>query len=173
MWRRVAERGATVAFTPEEISQALVPALEQDCRTDMTPDFISGIRRALNEPALFTEAVTARLEALRPQAGAGIGRALLDNVALLSSEDCDRFTVLQEAMKAALTGRAARGARQVEEHYLRKSSARRAAAVRNRLEEGIGLLDLEAIAARVLGASPKRAPVMLQKKGLDDGVTLP
>src|SRR6266850_1284782 len=88
-WRRVAERGDKRAFTLEEISQALAPSL-------------------------FRDDVATRMEALRPQAGAGIGRAVLDNVGLLSAADADGFAVVQEALKAALIDRANRGARQVE-----------------------------------------------------------
>lgn len=101
-WRRVAERADKRAFTPEEISQALTPAMEQDCRDDMSPEFLSGIRRVVEEPSLFKDDVAARLEALRPQAGAGIGRAVLDNVRLLSAAEADGFAVVQEAVKAAL-----------------------------------------------------------------------
>ena len=36
-WRRVAERADNGAFECEEISNALIPALERDCRTEMTP----------------------------------------------------------------------------------------------------------------------------------------
>jgi hypothetical protein len=173
-WRRVAERGDKRAFTPEEISQALAPALEQDCRDDMSPEFLSGIRRVVEEPSLFRDDVAARLEALRPQAGFGIGRAVLDNVGLLSVAEADGFAVVQEALKAALIDRANRGAWQVEEHYLRESSAPRANNVRGRLADGIGCLDLDAITARVLSVDPRRPPgAPLKQKGIDDGVRLP
>ena len=108
-WRRVAERGDKRAFTPEEISKALAPALEQDCRDDMSPEFLSGIRRVVGEPSLFKDDVAGRLEALRPQAGSGIGRVVLDNVGLLSAADADGFVVVREAVKAALMDRANRG----------------------------------------------------------------
>jgi len=98
-WRRVAERGDKRACSAEEISQALSPALEQDCRDEMSPEFLSGIRRVVEEPSLFKDDVAARLEALRPQAGSGIGRAVLDNVGLLSAADADGFAVVQEAVK--------------------------------------------------------------------------
>ena len=104
----------------------------------MSPNFLSGVRHVVEEPSLFTDDVEARLEALRPQAGSGIGRAVLENVSLLSAEEANCFTVVQEALKAALVDRANRGARQVKEHYLRAASAPRANDVRRRLDEGIG-----------------------------------
>ena len=96
------------------------------------------------------------------------------NLGLLSAADADGFAVVQDALKAALMDRANRGARQVEEHYLRESSAPRANNVRGRLHDGISCLDLEAIAARVLSVNPKRPPdAPLKQKGIDDGVRLP
>jgi hypothetical protein len=173
-WRRVAERGDRPAYTPREISDALVPALEQDCRSELTSEFLAGVRRVVQEPSLFKDDVAARLESLRPLAGSGIGRAVLENVGPLSVGEADAFGVVKDALAAALLDRANRGARQVEEHFLRKASAPRAGDVRGRLEKAIGGTDLDAIAGRVLRADPKRklgAPA--KQKGLDDGVDLP
>ena len=85
----------------------------------MNPNLLSGVRHVVEEPSLFTDDVAARLEALRPKADSGIRRAVLENVSLLSAEEANGFTVVQEALKAALVDRANRGARQVEEYYLR------------------------------------------------------
>ena len=79
----------------------------------MSPNFLSGVRHVVEEPSLFTDDVAARLEALRPQAGSCIGRAVLENVSLLSAEEANGFTIVQEPLKAALVDRAHRGARQV------------------------------------------------------------
>jgi hypothetical protein len=172
-WRRVAERGDKRAYTPQEISQALAPALEQDCRDDMRAEFIGGIRRVIEEPSLFSEDVGKRLQALRPEAGSGIGRAVLDNVELLSASNVGPVVLLQEALRAALEDRAARGARQVEEHYLRESSTRRADNVRGRLEAGIACTEFDAIATRVLSVDARSAPRgPMKQTGLDDGVSL-
>ena len=172
-WRRVAERGDKRAFTPEEISQAIAPALEQDCRDDMSPEFLNDFRRVVEEPSLFKDEVAARLKALRPQAGSGLGRVVLDNVSLLSAADTDGFAVGQKALKAALMDRANRRARQVEEHYLRKSLAPRANNVRGRLDDGIRCTDFDVIATRILSVDPKRPPsTPLKQKGIDDGVSL-
>ena len=45
----------------------------------MNPNLLSGVRHVVEEPSLFTDDMAARLEALRPQAGSGIGRAVLEN----------------------------------------------------------------------------------------------
>ena len=97
----------------------------------------------------------------------------LNELGLLSPAEADGFTVVQEAFKAALMDRANRGARQVEEHYLREASKPRANNVRGRLDDAIGCTDLDAIVTHVLSVDPKRplsAP--LKQKGLEDGVSL-
>jgi hypothetical protein len=151
-----------------------VPALEQDCRSEMSPEFIAGLRRVAEEPSLFQDDAAARLESLRPLAGSGIGRAVLDNVGPLSAADVEGWSLLRESVKAAVQERAHRGIRQVEEHYLREATTPRANNVRGRIEHGVAGADLDALVARVLSADPlrvSRAPA--KQTGLDDGVSLP
>jgi hypothetical protein len=172
-WQRVAERSDKRAFTAQEISEALAPALEQDCQAEMPPAFLAGVRKIVTEPSLFAGDVEARLEPLRPVAGSGIGRTLIENVAALSAADAIDVTLVQEALKLALQDHANRGARQVEEHYFREASAPRASNVRGRLEEGISCTDLDALAERILKVDPKQTPrTPLKRTGLDDGVSL-
>jgi hypothetical protein len=175
-WRRVAERGDNHAYTQDEVSAAMAPALEQDCRADITPEFIRNVRAAFKErdTSLFKDDITPHIDALRSHAGSGMDRAVLDNVCAISATEAQGIDVLLEATKAALLDRAARGARQVEEHYLRRSNAPRAADVRARLEGAIDGTDLEAIASRILNLDPRRPPpAPLKQSGLDDGVKLP
>ena len=86
-WQLVAERADKRSYTVAEITGALVPALEQDCRDEMSPEFIGGLRRVAEEPSLFRDGAAARLESLRSLAGSGMGRAILDNVGPLSAAD--------------------------------------------------------------------------------------
>ena len=169
-WRRVAERGDNSAFAVEEICRAIGPALEQDCHADISPEFLRSIRRVFEEreASLFKDDVTPQIESLRGLAGFGIGRAVLNNVSLVSATEAGGISTLIEATKAALVNRAVRGAWQVEEHDLRKSSAPRANNVRARLEQGIADTDFEALAARILNLDPSRPPrTPLKQRGLD------
>ena len=173
-WQLVAERADKRSYTVAEITGALVPALEQDCRDEMSPEFIGGLRRVAEEPSLFRDGAAARLESLRSLAGSGMGRAILDNVGPLSAADIEGWSLLRESLKAAVQDRANRGIRQVEEHYLREATAPRANNVRERIEDSIASADLDALVARVLSADPIRIPRAPAKQtGLDDGVTLP
>jgi hypothetical protein len=174
-WKRVAERGSNSAFTTDEIAAAIVPALEQDCRAEMNSEFLDDICAVFQaqENSLFKEELAPQLEELRPAAGCGIGRVFLDNVIQLSASAAAGLDVLARAMTAALIDYAARGARQVEEHFLRKSTMPHAQDTRARIEQSIALSPIEALATQILkmraGPSP-RPP--LRQQGLDDGVRI-
>ena len=173
-WQLVVERADKRSYTVAEITDALVPALAQDCRTEMSPEFLAGLRRVADEPSLFPDAAAARLESLRPLAGSGIARSVLDNVGPLAAADLEGWSLICESVKAAVHDRANKRVRQVEEHYLRKESAPRANNVRSRIESGVAGADLDALVARILSADPAAAPRPPAKQtGLDDGVMLP
>lgn len=174
-WKRVAERSDNAAFSCEEISTALIPALEQDCRAEMSPELIDGVRVVLEaqEASLFKEDVRPQLEALRGVAGCGIGRALLENVIEQSPKGAAELDALPGAMTAALQDRAARGARQIEEHYYRKSTTPRAQNTRARIEQSIANSPLEALARQILKLDARdSARPSLRQQGLDDGVRI-
>lgn len=175
-WKRVAERGDKRAFAADEISRAITPALEQDCRKELQLGFIDHVYKAFRdqESALFKDGFTQRLEGLRDMAGSGIGRVILDHSILVAQRGGTGQRGMEDALKNALTDRAARGARQVEEHYCRESSSARAQRVRERIEEGIRGADISGLARQIMGveqSSPDTRP-SLRKEGLDDGVRL-
>jgi hypothetical protein len=175
-WRRVAERADKHAFTLEEVSAAMAPALEQDCRDDISPEFIRQIQSALDrrESSLFKKEIALHVNDLRSEVACSMERAVLDNVCAVSDADATAADILLNALASAVSDRAARGARQVEEHYLRGSSAPRARKVRERLEAAIATTDRSAIAARILARDQLQPPHPLKKRsGIDDGVKLP
>jgi hypothetical protein len=171
-WKRVAERGDKQAFAPDEISRALLPALEQDCRAEMQPGFIDQIYKVFRnqETSLFRDGISQQFEGLREIAGSGIGRVILDHSMLVAEKGGRGRKGMEEALKNALTDRAARGARQVEEHYCRESSSPRAQKVRARIEEGIHGADISGLARQILGVDPAAPRRALRQVGLDDGV---
>ncbi len=174
-WKRVAERSANVAFSSDEISKALIPALEQSCRAEMTPELIDGVRVVLEaqEASLFKDDVRPKLEALRKVAGCGIGRTFLDNVIQLSPQGAAELNDFATAMTAALRDRAARGARQIEEHYCRKSTTPRAQNTRARIEQSIAGTPIEGLARQISKLDARdSARATLRQEGLDDGVRI-
>ena len=66
-WKRVAERADNAAFESDEIRKALIPALEHDCRTEMSPALLDDVRSLIEgqDASLFKSDVRPQLEALR------------------------------------------------------------------------------------------------------------
>ncbi len=174
-WRRVAERGDKHAFAAEEISHALIPALDQDCRAEIAPAFLDALCHVFREQgsSLFKDQVRPQLDALRGDAGCGIGRVILDHSIQVAECGGSGMDGLVEATTNALTDRAARGARQVEEHYCRKSSSPRGQRVRTRIEEAIAGASIQGLARQILKVDPRpSSPQTIRRQGLDDGVRL-
>lgn len=175
-WRRVAERTDNDAFGIDEISNAVFSALEHDCRDEMSREFIDHIRRIIEEQEmlLIKDDAKERIETLGAEAGYGIGQKLIENLVRITSDREPDLHHLIHAMTAALADRAVKCSRQVEEHYLRRSTATRANNVRARVEQGIARADLDILARNVLNiksSGPGRPS--LKRDGLDDGVSLP
>jgi len=171
-WKRVAECGDNRAFVSEEVSEAIVPALEQDCHAEMAEPFLDALWRAFcgREPALFEVSIGQELQALRQSAGPGIGRVILDHAILVADAGKSGKAGLLEAVRNGLTDRAARGARQVEEHYYRKSNTPRAQRVRARIEKAVGGAAIDGLARRLLKIEHGPAIRVTMHQGLDDGV---
>lgn len=172
-WKRVAEWADNQTFEAEDIGKAIIPALEKDCKGELSPEFISRLCAVCDgqEVSLFKNELGRDLERLRPVAGLGIGHVVLDFAIERSAREGSGRNIAVEAMTDALTDRAARCARQIEEHYCRESSERRAYKVRQRFEEGIGKADVDGLAHRILNLESGRSGrSQLKHEGLDDGV---
>lgn len=175
-WKRLAECADNPASAPQEIAGAVVPAVEPDWRADVSADLVRCVRDILGEQqeSLFREQKTEQLEALgRMTAGHGMGQSLIEYTIQACLTGKLGEEALEQAARNTLVDRAARGARQVEEHYYRESTGPRALNVRARIEEGIKGAALDALVQRVL--SPGSSPVPAypaKKQGLDDGVRI-
>lgn len=175
-WKRVAECSDNQAFAPDEIVTSIVFALEKDVRQELSDKFLRELKDLCREQeaSLFRDEMRPLLEGLRNIAGQGMGRVVLENSILLS-EDGERGSVIVEkALALALTDRAARCMRQVEEHYCRESHQSHARGVRSRIEEAIGngSAAINALARRMLDAGSGLVAPPVKQQGLDDGVRL-
>ena len=172
-WRRLAERADKSAFGADEVAEALVVALDAECRNELTPAFLHGLQRAGAEPSLFGPLQSPLLGDLSRQESSGLARRVLDSVAVLSPSEAEDLNCLARAFENAIRGEAPRYLRQIEEHYLRKSSERRSCRERERLSEALTRADIRALAERMVGPSSGHAKARIPKKsGLDDGVRL-
>jgi hypothetical protein len=175
-WKRVAEYGDNRAFTLDEVSTSIVSALEKDGRDELSGKFMEGLRDLCreHEASLFKDQMGPQLEGLRDVAGPGMGRMVLEHAIQLSENGESGLVIAEMAVTNALIDRAARGARQVEEHYCRESGQTRARDVRSRIEDAIGnsSAGLNALAQRMLNKSSGPAASLVRQRGLDDGVRL-
>jgi len=173
-WKLVAESADNQAFGTDEIGDAILPALEEDCRGEISPEFFGSLRKICGdqETLLFKHDVTPSLEGLRNAAGAGLARAVLNYALQQAARGDSAKDIPESALKDALIDRAARGARQVEEHYCRESTTPRANRVRERIEQAIGSADIGGVARRILDPEAKLETQAPRRKGLDDGVKL-
>ena len=174
-WRKLAERADNQAYAPEEVSDALPDALKQDWRAEVPDSVTNQVRDILDsQSSLFGDERAERLEALRGGiAGYNLANTFLDYAIQETVRGHSGPEALQEAASNTLSDRAARGTRQVEEHYYRKSSQGRAAYVRERIETGVTQSDIASIAGRFVGTGTSKGPRRPAKQtGLDDGVKI-
>jgi hypothetical protein len=169
-WKRLAECADNRAFAPDEVSRALIPALEQDCRQEIPTSFLDALQNTYG--TLFNERLSEQLEALRPATGHGLGRCVLDHALRRAANGETGIDASVKAVTDALVDRATRGTRQVEEHYCRESTNNRARDVRARLEEAVGSATVEGLARRLLKLDPGPPSSGIKQQGLDDGVKL-
>lgn len=175
-WKELAKRADNRAYASEEVSDALPKALSDDWRAEVPDNLCRKVGDILRDVgrSLFGDQRVERLEALRwSTAGYNLGNAFLDYAIQVAAEGLSGSGAVKEAAQRALSDRAARGARQVEEHYYRESTQGRATSVRQRIETGISQCDMTGIAGHLVGTrrgdDPRRS---VMQTGLDDGVKL-
>ena len=119
-WKNLAKRADNKAYAPEEVRDTLPEALEKDWRAEVPDSVCRGVRDILgnNQSSLFDDRRAERLEALRRKAaGYALGNALLDYAIEATARGLGGDEALRDVAGKALSDRAARCARQVEEHY--------------------------------------------------------
>ena len=153
-WRNLAERADRCAFEPEQVADAVPEALGDDWREEGCDEVVRDMRAVLGDgrqPSLFAGEKQDALDALkafrRRVSAASSGS---DSVVQAVDDGFTGTDALVEGAANALAIRCGAGVRQVEEHYLRKSTDNRAANVRQRIEKGGATSDFKGIAWRFL-----------------------
>lgn len=175
-WKKFAERADKTAFEPQQVAEAVIPALDDDWREEVAP-VLGALRKMLGDSrqgSLFVDRVVSELEALkRLHPGSSFWEAVVDGVGQAVTKGRAADEALLDGVLDALRDRGVRGVRQAEEHYLRRTDQRRSLNLRARMLDGISAAPLEAMARRLLGVDPDLSPKRPRKrKGLDDGVRL-
>lgn len=126
------------------------------------------------QQSLFSDQKLLQLEALKPlTAGHELGELLVDCAIQVAASGASGPEAAVEAAENTLSIWGARHARQVEEHYRRKSNAGRAFNVRSRIETALGAVPHSGLARQLLKMEAASAPRNVPKlTGLDEGVRL-
>lgn len=175
-WKRLAEFAQNDNFEAGHIADAASSALMRDWRANVPVGLIAAVRDVFcgSQSTLFKEQGAEQLRAIGEQTGnRAFARLFLDCAVLrMESGDTGEASFVQAAADALLA-RGARGVRQVEEHYFRKTSPSLAKSVRGRLEHGVTSADLANCARVLLKVSPTPTPQpSLRHQGIDEGVPL-
>lgn len=179
VWKKVAERANLAAFEPEQVSEKLMSALQDDWAEEGCDELVRGIKEIIGDTrqaSLLDNNKADELESARRvlSAGQGLKQLVLDSVIQSFDSGGDGSDALQNGIQSALTERATRGALQVEEHYHRKSNEKQAVNVRSRLNQAIERVPIGDFSRRAAGLRTQVPLAKTQKQQtLDDGVSLP
>lgn len=174
-WKKLTECADRAAYSDSDVVQLLLPALSADWNAEVRASTLSSVIEALERskgPALFEDQCVRDLEAVRVGVKSPL-EALLVEAALDAAHEgrCGQDAVLF-TVEVALEERALRGARQVEEHWLRNAPDRRARHMRERLETAISQASIGELAKSICGVGPRPAMHVRKRDGLEDGVPM-
>ncbi len=178
-WKKFAGWAHKAAFEPHEVAGRVVPALEETWRDEGCDEVVRAIRAIMGDAQqtdMFGQDKSVELEAARRDLSAGypMRRLIVDHV--MQSVNSGRLGIdaVCDGVENALRDRAARGCRQVEEHYLRKQSPEAMTIrVRNRMEDAVASAPIAGLAFRLSGLDAATQPQSAKQLGLEDGVRLP
>lgn len=174
-WKKVAEFADRRAFSSEEVNGATAAAYSADWRDDVPHAVATSISEILcrQQDSLFRGDKVMQLEGLRRlAAGHGLGQLVIDCAVQQAINGGSSANAPVEAVAQALSVWGARHAREIEEHYCRKSAERRAAHVRTRIEQAVGSGLHSQLARQLLKLDGAKASGTLKQTGIDDGVRL-
>lgn len=175
-WKKLAKYADREAFSAEDVCDGLRVALENDWRKGVSQAFVLKISKILshNQTDIFGNQTTHGLRLLlREAAGSPICILFLGNTIRATEQGLSGDKAIIEAVRQTLTDRAMRGVRQVDEHYLRESTQKRATHVTQRIKDAIEIWDSEATGRHLLGIEKsEQLRASAKQMGLDDGVQL-
>lgn len=177
-WRQLAERADKAAFDINQVGEALGPALKDDWKEEECDDLMRAIRSFVGtdrQASIFDSEKITGLETLRREMVGGypLRRLVIDHIIRALSGGGFGPEAVCEGTANALKAQAGKGRFQVEEHYARESTVRRAANVGQRLDNAMSQYNFNALARELTGQSPTTTPARpTRHQGLDDGVVL-
>ncbi|HEX5777057.1 MAG TPA: hypothetical protein VFX95_10305 [Caulobacteraceae bacterium] len=173
-WKSLAKIAANKAHSTEEVAEAYRPALLDDWK-GVRPAFAQEIRAALGDNdhgQLFPTISLAETQRLRAAACSPMEALLADQAGEVARDGHLGGAAFQAAVQGCLEDRALQRARQMEEHYLRKSSPD-AGRLRRQLSASIAAVGVDQLAAGIAaGAGIRSLAPKTDRSGIDEGVPL-
>jgi hypothetical protein len=173
-WRGLSARADNQNHTRDEVADALMRAVRSDFRNEVSPAHVTALRRIFDRDgnALgMREIALAQLKEAAPLAsGSVFGSKLQEWASLAASEGKLTRAAFEEAVRKAALESTYGGIRQASEHYVRKSTDRRADRLEGRLRDAAAHLKAATLGARLL--APVGARRSIRRAGLDEGVAI-
>jgi hypothetical protein len=176
-WKELAKRGDKRAYDAAQVSEAVPYALASDWKNEVSPRLITALKNVFagqGNSLRMAEIAIDQLEAAKSlAAGSVFGMSAVSwSIQLVHEGRTDR-EALYEAVGLAAKERGFAGTRQVEEHYLRESTERRADGVRTRLESAVSGLSPREFGAQLIDAQSPPQMTPKKRSDINDGVPLP
>ncbi len=175
--KRLAKRAQQSAFDPNDVMEAVCPALEAHWAGEVSQGLMKRLRDICEnrQPSFLEHDQRTAFDAARRETvgGGALGSVLVDCIEQALAEGKTGEDALKAGAHNALLDRSVRDARTIEEHYQREGSPRSASRVHGRILEAISRAPIEQLAAQVVtrGASSNRSPA--KHGGIDEGAPLP
>lgn len=175
-WKNLAERADKRVYDQAEVAEAIPAALASDWNNEVSAPLVTALKRifARKDNSLgITEIALKQLEGAKPlAAGSVFGANAVSWCEQVIHEGRLDLPALYEAVGNAAKERAFAGTRQVEEHYLRESSERRADGVRARLENAVSGTASSTLGSMLVDGTSEASAAPRKRTEIDEGVAL-
>lgn len=174
-WRNLAKHADKDVYCADDVSAALPTALSSDWKNEISSALLTAVKEVFlgksNSLHIREIAIDQLSYAESLAVGSVFGEKLLSWSKQLIQEGKMGITALHEAVGCAALDRTASRFRQVEEHYLRESSERRATAMRSQLNKAAMKLSAPDMGEKILSFT-KSNRSREKKRSLDQGPPL-
>ena len=171
-WKDLAKRAANPAYSPDEVSEALLPPLRREFREAPLSE-IRGILDDGKQNSLLKEDRAARLDAARQLCrGSAAGNTFIDCTIEAVANGMTGDIAFREALENSLKAHAQGGCHQIEEHHHREKP-HTTSNVRDRLRTARSLCSYAALASALMSGKPLDGNIRLPKRtGINEGPPL-
>jgi hypothetical protein len=176
-WKRLSERAAKAAFSPDEVCEMLPAALLGELSNSLI-DALRDIANGERQHLLFEdhrEMMAAKMEALRSDwCGSAPANRFIDAGQEALRQGLSGDQACEAALESTFRETARTGVRSIEEHYFREAGPKDARYVRTRLDNAIRLFDMRAIVKEKMLPKQHRGVTRMppRKTDLDQGPPL-